>query len=66
MSACGEQEVGLRARFAGADGFIGKPIDFNRIVDLAQSAGSSIAQRERALGTMAQELQSDLRTARAG
>ncbi len=40
VSACGESEVGLQARFAGADGCIGKPIDFKRIVELARCADS--------------------------
>ena len=63
VSACGEEEVALRARFAGADGVIGTPLDFKRIVDLAQGAASPVAGRERTLDMTADRAPGEMRAA---
>ncbi len=46
VSSCDEAEIGQRASFAGADGYIGKPVNFGRLVDVAQCTLSVRANGE--------------------
>ncbi len=52
VSTSDEAEVGRRACFAGADGYIGKPVDFERLVSVAQSTLSVRPDEEKASAMM--------------
>ena len=66
VSACGEQEVGLKARLAGADGFIAKPVSFARVVDLAHGSALPEVGSGTPPNVTVNQAPSDLHPVRAG